>query len=108
MKKYLVKMDFGYCFRMNVPQDLRGAVGKRELRYSLKTESKALARSRGETIGTQMKKIFSCLRERERYIPTASPSGCGPSFSLVTFSPPDLDSPSLLPRFVLLQILKWL
>jgi len=34
---YLVRNHYSYCFRMNVPMDLQPFIGKKELRYSLKT-----------------------------------------------------------------------
>ncbi len=34
---YLIRNPHSYCFRVNVPKDLQQLVGKKELRYSLKT-----------------------------------------------------------------------
>jgi len=34
---YLVRNPYSYCFRMVVPKDLQKFVGKRELRYTLRT-----------------------------------------------------------------------
>ncbi len=34
---HLIRNPHSYCFRMIVPKDLQPIVGKRELRYSLRT-----------------------------------------------------------------------
>ena len=34
---YLVQQDSSWCFRLRVPADLQDIIGKKELRYSLKT-----------------------------------------------------------------------
>ena len=34
---YLIRNPYTYCFRMNVPKDLQPYIGKKELRYSLRT-----------------------------------------------------------------------
>jgi hypothetical protein len=35
MGNYLIQHSCGYVFRMEIPADLRPAIGKRELQYSL-------------------------------------------------------------------------
>ncbi len=42
---YIIRNPYGYCFRMMVPIDLRTIVGKKELRYSLKTGYLGVAKS---------------------------------------------------------------
>ena len=44
---YLVRNPHSYCFRVNVPKDLQQLVGRRELRYSLKTGAVGVAIGRG-------------------------------------------------------------
>jgi hypothetical protein len=34
---FLVRNPYTYCFRMNVPKDLQSRIGKKDLRYSLRT-----------------------------------------------------------------------
>ncbi len=34
---YLIRNPYSYCFRMKVPTDLQGVIGRKELRYSVKT-----------------------------------------------------------------------
>lgn len=58
----LVKADFGYCFRMIVPEDLRPVIGKTELRYSLKERSLVPARRKSQQLAKQVKQLFSSLR----------------------------------------------
>ncbi len=45
-RQYLVHNPYSYCFRMKVPKDLQQIVGRKELRYSLKTGYKSLAQSK--------------------------------------------------------------
>lgn len=60
---WLVRQDSGWCFRMVVPLDLQPIVGKKEIRYSLRTgflgEAKYMARRMaGETLN-----LFRRLRK---------------------------------------------
>jgi len=34
---YLYRSPYSYCFRMLIPKDLHVVIGKKELRYSLRT-----------------------------------------------------------------------
>ena len=34
---YLIRNRYSYCFRLHVPADLQVYIGKKELRYSLRT-----------------------------------------------------------------------
>ncbi len=59
---YLVRNPHSYCFRMNIPKDLQQLVGKKELRYSLKTGYVGVARFKAQIIAAQVHQIFACLR----------------------------------------------
>ncbi len=59
---YLVRNPHSYCFRVNVPKDLQQLVGKKELRYSLKTGYVGVARFKAQMIAAQVHQIFACLR----------------------------------------------
>jgi hypothetical protein len=47
---------------VNVPKDLQQLVGKKELRYSLKTGYVGVARFKAQMIAAQVHQIFACLR----------------------------------------------
>ena len=63
---YLVRNRHSYCFRVNVPKDLQHLVGKRELRYSLKTGYVGVARAKAQIIAAQVHQIFAYLRRDGR------------------------------------------
>ena len=42
----IVRTPYSYCFRMKVPIDIQEWVGKKELRYSLKTGRIGIARQK--------------------------------------------------------------
>ena len=46
---FLIRNRYSYCFRMNVPIDLRPMIGKKEFRYSLKTGYLSEAKSKAYT-----------------------------------------------------------
>ena len=60
---YLVRNQYSYCFRLHVPADLQVYVGKKELRYSLRTGylSDAKFKARFYAAGVQL--LFRRLRE---------------------------------------------
>ena len=61
-----------YYFRARVPEDLIAAVGKREIKRSLKTKSKKLAVQRLRTEDAEVEKLFRSCRKRTRnHIPTS-------------------------------------
>lgn len=60
---YLIRNPYSYCFRMNVPEDLRQFVGKRELRYSLKTGYRKEARAKAFLLAGKVYIIFKVLRK---------------------------------------------
>ena len=60
---YLIRNPYSYCFRMSVPQDLQRLVGKKELRYSLKTGYLGVARHKARVLAGQVQQIFTCLRK---------------------------------------------
>jgi hypothetical protein len=43
MPDHLVRQSHSWCFRLVIPVDLRGVVGKSELRYTLYTGSRRIA-----------------------------------------------------------------
>lgn len=60
---YLVFQSSGYCFRFIVPEDLRPIVGKRELRYSLRTGFVSLAKERARRMAVAVNNLFSGIRK---------------------------------------------
>ncbi|MGD8269281.1 MAG: hypothetical protein PVH69_03840, partial [Desulfobacterales bacterium] len=60
---YLVRNPYGYCFRMVVPKDLQKFVGKRELRYTLRTGYAGIARQKAQFIAGKVHFIFRSLRK---------------------------------------------
>ena len=65
---YLVRNPHSYCFRANVPKDLQRLVGRRELRYSLKTGYVGIARVKAQMIAAQVRQIFACLRKGRKMV----------------------------------------
>ena len=64
---YLVRNPYTYCFRMNVPEDLQRYVGKKELRYSLRTGYLGLAKQKARLLAGNIQHLFRYLRDK-RYI----------------------------------------
>jgi Glu-tRNA(Gln) amidotransferase subunit E-like FAD-binding protein len=60
---HLVRNAHSYCFRINVPKDLQRTIGKKELRYSLKTGYVGIARVKAQMIAAQVHRIFDRLRK---------------------------------------------
>ena len=59
---YIVRNAYSYCFRMNVPQDLHRLVGKKELRYSLKTGYLGVAKQKARYLTGQVpERVVSML-----------------------------------------------
>ena len=54
---YLVKNPFSFCFRINVPKDLQAYVGRKELRYSLKTGYLSDAKHKARIIAGQIQQF---------------------------------------------------
>ena len=59
---YLVRNPHSYCFRMMVPPDLKPLIGKKELRFSLKTGYLGLAKSKARALAGQFQSHFRHLR----------------------------------------------
>ena len=55
---YLVRNPYSYCFRMNVPKDLYSLIGRKELRYSLKTGDIGTARYKARLIAGHVQQLF--------------------------------------------------
>lgn len=60
---YLIRNPYTYCFRMNVPKDLQPYIGRKELRYSLKTGYLSTAKYKARLMAGQVQWIFRLLRE---------------------------------------------
>ena len=61
---YLVRTPYSYCFRYTVPSDLQGVVGRKELRYSLRTGYLGQAKTKSRFLAVKVHKLFQELRER--------------------------------------------
>ena len=61
---YLVRQPSSYCFRMVVPSDLQELVGKRELRYSLRTGFLSEAKYRARRMAGFTQGLFKRLRRQ--------------------------------------------
>lgn len=62
---YLSRNKHSYCFRLKVPDDLQCYVGKKELRYSLKTGYLGKAKSKARRLAGMIQRLFEELREGE-------------------------------------------
>jgi len=62
---YLIRNSFSYCFRMNIPKDLQSMIGKRELRYSLRTGYLSNAKSKARLLAGQVQQLFNELRRSQ-------------------------------------------
>jgi hypothetical protein len=60
---YLVKTPYGYCFRLTVPSDIQSLIGKKELRYSLKTGYLSVAKRKARFLAGMFQEHFSSIRE---------------------------------------------
>ncbi|MGD9384414.1 MAG: phage integrase SAM-like domain-containing protein, partial [Desulfobacterales bacterium] len=61
---YLIRNPYTYCFRMNVPSDLQKFVGKKELRYSLKTGYLGVAKQKARMLAGYIQYLFRWLRDK--------------------------------------------
>lgn len=59
---YLVRNPHSYCFRMFVPTDLQPYIGRKELRYSLRTGYVGLAKHKARYLSGQLHLLFKYLR----------------------------------------------
>jgi integrase len=60
---YLVHTPYSWCFRLIVPLPLRWVVGKRELRYSLKTGAIGVAKRKARFLAGKVQFIFQLLQK---------------------------------------------
>ncbi len=60
---YLVRNPYSYCFRMFVPKDLQPYIGRKELRYPLKTGYLATAKYKARFMAGQVQRLFKFLRK---------------------------------------------
>lgn len=65
---YLVKPtnSDAFCFRVRVPGDLQGIVGRSELRYSVRTSDPTAARCRALVLGRNVRLLLVSLRKKRR------------------------------------------
>ena len=61
---YLVRNAHSYCFHMRIPADLQSRIGKKELRYSLKTGYLGHAKMRSRLMAGLMQNLFERMRTR--------------------------------------------
>jgi len=60
---YLILNQHSFCFRIKVPKDLQCKVGKRELRYSLKTGTVKIAKQKSQFLAKRIQRLFNSLRK---------------------------------------------
>ena len=60
---YLCKTPYSYCFRIRIPWDLQDRIGKKELRYSLKTGYLPEAKSKARLMAGQVQRLFRHMRK---------------------------------------------
>jgi len=60
---YIIRNPYSYCFRMKVPIDIQGWVGKKELRYSLKTGYIGEAKEKARYLAGKVQYLFRLLRK---------------------------------------------
>jgi hypothetical protein len=60
---YLVRTPYSYCFRLAVPSDLQTFIGKKELRYSLKTGYLSAAKRKARYLAGVYQEYFVLIRE---------------------------------------------
>jgi len=64
-QSYIIRNPYSYCFRLKVPIDIQGWVGKKELRYSLKTGYLGIAKQKSRYSAGQVQAIFRVIRKWE-------------------------------------------
>jgi hypothetical protein len=67
---YLIRNQYSYCFLFKVPIDLQKFVGRKEISYSLKTDSKTEAKEKARLIAGQIQKLFRQLRRNRSFMAT--------------------------------------
>lgn len=59
---YLLRLPSSYYFRFHIPIDLQNIVGRKELRYSLRTDSKATAKPVACLLAGKIQALFNKLK----------------------------------------------
>jgi hypothetical protein len=59
---YLVRNQHSYCFRYQIPPELQKIVGKKEIRYSLRTGYIGRAKAMSAEIAVKVKRLMNDLR----------------------------------------------
>ena len=62
---YIIRNPYSYCFRIKVPNDIQPIIGKKELRYSLKTGYLGVAKSKARLLAGGIQRLFRHLRQRD-------------------------------------------
>ncbi len=62
---YLIRNNYSWCFRLRVPLDLQLAIGKKEIRRSLKTGRIGLAKSKARLLAGEYQELFRKMRGHE-------------------------------------------
>ena len=70
---YLSKNDFGWCFRIRIPSDLDSVIGKKTLRFSLKTGRLGQAKVRARYLAGNIQMLFRALRRRNPQLKKLTP-----------------------------------
>jgi len=65
---YLIRHPSSYLFRMVIPVDIQRKIGKKELRYSLKTGSVADAKPKARLIAGRLQQMFRHLRRNDHWM----------------------------------------
>jgi len=60
---YLVRTPYSYCFRYRIPPDLHNVVGKKEIRYSLKTGYIGKAKTMSFQLAAKVQNLCAELRD---------------------------------------------
>ena len=60
---YLVRNPHSYCFRINVPKDLQRYIEKKELRWSLRTGYRSVAKQKARALAYEVQTLFQGIRE---------------------------------------------
>ncbi len=60
---YVLLRPSGYCFRYQVPKDIKPLVGKSEIRYTLDTRQRSVAKSRARLIAGHIQQLIRSIRK---------------------------------------------
>ncbi|AOY60559.1 site-specific integrase [Desulfococcus multivorans] len=66
MARYLVRNRHSYCFRYRIPADLQSIIGRKEIRYSLRTGRIGVAKVMAQELALKIRRLVRELRRKER------------------------------------------